>query len=155
MATKKAAKKEVTKTTRARVQVVKITPEQFLAAINRFAQVCEFVEHHMREQRQVLAPIDAAPYPQGGGQTTSPAPNPTVEDMAHCLRNLAQEVGAISEGVRHRLSSGTSNPGKSVSLEATNAPSQGPIKDSINAASDLLYAIRRDLYCIAEYVAVV
>lgn len=145
MATTKAARLKKDK-----VEVITISADQFLAGVNRFNNVCEFVERQMDRQPRELAGVSneqrqaAAPIPP------KPAPVAGVEQMAYDLRGLAADVQKQAETIRLHLTNGGS-PNQLQEGAQCSAPTMGPIKDALDLAASYLFSVRKDLDMIAQY----
>lgn len=154
MVTKKT-KGEVVKGKKApHVVEIQVTQEQLLGGLQRFGTVCDYVESQMRKEREQNTTLERVVHDNvrevmGQAMQSAPKPSPSVEQMAHEMRELARDVAKQAEATRQRLTMGAEVPNGEGANGAV--ATQGPLKDYVENTTNLLFSIRRDLDTINQY----
>lgn len=147
MATKAAAKRGKVAVETA---VITITPEQFKAGLERFGRICDYVEReaHNRGAAGIGAP--AAPQPRSDIPCASSPPQDGAEQKARFVAEYSAKVYAMAAEVRGRVLYGGGLPNEVCEKQV--APSEGPIKDALNATMANMDRVTSCLDDILRYI---
>jgi len=129
-------KKRKTATERAKeavpnIHAVEIPIGAVVGALKRLGQVCDYVE----AQQGRNAPAQPSPYqPDAGnylGAAVSDAPKMGAENQARQIAETSFRLASVASELRDRILYGAARPSDSKAGQV--APTEGPLKDALNA----------------------